>query len=288
MAAGTAVAVDTPVETVADTAEVTDPATIEMVEIEMEDMGGGGGGYGGDRGGGGGDMVTQEDTIFIQGMDPSTSEDELCTHFGAIGMIKIDKKTQRPKVWMYKDKATGAPKGEATVTYEDSNAASSAIECPLRKDKILGVVAAAAAVAAVAVVSAVAAAVAVVAAAVGAGVAEAEAVAARPPETEKATGDARTLAAETRTFLGARHAIDATKRSQAVVETVAHLLAAVVAAVARPGAEAGAAAADAAAAAGAVAATAGETAAVTGVEIAAVTDAVMAAAVVVTATAVVP
>lgn len=73
-------------------------------------------------------MVTQEDTIFIQGMNPSTTEDELCQHFGSIGIIKTDKKTQRPKVWMYKDKVSGQPKGEATVTYEDSNAASSAIQ----------------------------------------------------------------------------------------------------------------------------------------------------------------
>lgn len=49
---------------------------------------GGGGGFGGDRGGGG-DMVTQEDTVFIQGMNPSTTEDELCQHFGAIGIIKV-------------------------------------------------------------------------------------------------------------------------------------------------------------------------------------------------------
>lgn len=48
---------------------------------------GGGGGFGGDRGGG--DMVTQEDTVFIQGMNPSTTEEELCQHFGAIGIIKV-------------------------------------------------------------------------------------------------------------------------------------------------------------------------------------------------------
>jgi len=39
-----------------------------------------------------------------------------------------DKKTGRPKVWIYRDKATGVPKGEATITYEDEQAASSAIE----------------------------------------------------------------------------------------------------------------------------------------------------------------
>lgn len=34
-------------------------------------------------------MVTQEDTVFIQGMNTSTTEDELCQHFGAIGIIKV-------------------------------------------------------------------------------------------------------------------------------------------------------------------------------------------------------
>jgi len=38
-----------------------------------------------------------------------------------------DKKTGRPKVWIYRDKMTGMPKGEATITYEDDQAASSAI-----------------------------------------------------------------------------------------------------------------------------------------------------------------
>lgn len=33
----------------------------------------------------------------------------------------------KQKVWLYKDKATGLSKGEATVTYDDSNAAKSAI-----------------------------------------------------------------------------------------------------------------------------------------------------------------
>lgn len=31
------------------------------------------------------------------------------------------------KIWLYKDKITGLSKGEATVTYDDSNAAKSAI-----------------------------------------------------------------------------------------------------------------------------------------------------------------
>lgn len=46
------------------------------------------GGFG-DRGGGNDGMVTQEDTIFVSGMDPSISEEEICQHFGAIGIIKV-------------------------------------------------------------------------------------------------------------------------------------------------------------------------------------------------------
>lgn len=34
-------------------------------------------------------MVTQEDTIFVSGMDAQTTEDEIANHFGAIGIIKV-------------------------------------------------------------------------------------------------------------------------------------------------------------------------------------------------------
>ena len=40
---------------------------------------------------------------------------------------QIDKKTNGPKIWIYKDKATGDGKGEATITYEDEEAAQAAI-----------------------------------------------------------------------------------------------------------------------------------------------------------------
>nr|XP_012150939.1 PREDICTED: RNA-binding protein cabeza-like isoform X3 [Megachile rotundata] len=105
-------------EVVVDTEIVGDTMTALVVAIR---------GYG-DRGGGNDGMVTQEDTIFVSGMDPSISEEEICQHFGAIGIIKHDKRTGKPKVWMYKDKNTGKSKGEATVTYDDQNAARSAID----------------------------------------------------------------------------------------------------------------------------------------------------------------
>lgn len=60
------------------------------------------GGYGGSSGVGGGggggsgnDMITQEDTIFVAGMDPSTTEQDIETHFGAIGIIKVSCSTSK-------------------------------------------------------------------------------------------------------------------------------------------------------------------------------------------------
>jgi RNA-binding protein FUS len=41
---------------------------------------------------------------------------------------QTDRKTQRPKIWMYRDKASGRSKGECTVTYDDTHTAKSAID----------------------------------------------------------------------------------------------------------------------------------------------------------------
>ncbi|XP_024020824.1 transcription initiation factor TFIID subunit 15 isoform X2 [Morus notabilis] len=53
-----------------------------------------------------------------------------------------DKRTGRPKIWLYRDKATNEPKGDATVTYEDPHAAFAAVEWFNDKDfhgSIIGV-----------------------------------------------------------------------------------------------------------------------------------------------------
>ncbi|VEN54147.1 unnamed protein product [Callosobruchus maculatus] len=76
---------------------------------------------------GGENLVIQVDTIFVSGMNTDLNEDDIADHFGSIGIIKMDKRTQKRKVWLYKDKITGLSKGEATVTYDDANAAQSAI-----------------------------------------------------------------------------------------------------------------------------------------------------------------
>lgn len=54
--------------------------------------------------------------------------------FGRRGLTKLilfslqtDKRTGKPKVWIYKDKNSGRPKGEATITYDDSETAKAAI-----------------------------------------------------------------------------------------------------------------------------------------------------------------
>ncbi|KAI8481421.1 hypothetical protein Bbelb_408560 [Branchiostoma belcheri] len=91
----------------------------------------GGGSSDGGRGNDG-DMQVQQDTIFVQHLPTNMREDELAghltSHFGSIGIIKMDKKTHKPKIWIYKDKMSGAPKGEATVTYDDAHSARAAID----------------------------------------------------------------------------------------------------------------------------------------------------------------
>ncbi|KAJ3220110.1 hypothetical protein HDU67_006866 [Dinochytrium kinnereticum] len=111
--------------------------------------GGGGGGYGRGSGGSGGRRDSyssvpaskpsgpvvpegkSEDTIYISGLPLTITDEELVDHFRTIGVIKTDKKLRPPgpKIWIYRDKASRTPKGDATVTYEDPPAAQAAIDC---------------------------------------------------------------------------------------------------------------------------------------------------------------
>ena len=72
--------------------------------------------------------VPDTDTVYISNLPDGTTEPELAKHFGAIGVIREDKKRKCPKVWLYRDKATGAPKGDGTVSYEDPFSAASAVK----------------------------------------------------------------------------------------------------------------------------------------------------------------
>lgn len=40
---------------------------------------------------------------------------EIAEYFGTIGIIKTDKKTKGPKIWLYRDKVSGSLKGDGTV-----------------------------------------------------------------------------------------------------------------------------------------------------------------------------
>uniref|UniRef100_A0A7S4EUU4 RRM domain-containing protein n=1 Tax=Chrysotila carterae TaxID=13221 RepID=A0A7S4EUU4_CHRCT len=72
-----------------------------------------------------------ENTIFIQGLPVDARAEDIADFFGSIGPIKKSKKSYNmgePTVHIYKDKRTGQSKGEATVSYEDTETAKSAID----------------------------------------------------------------------------------------------------------------------------------------------------------------
>ncbi|XP_031271959.1 transcription initiation factor TFIID subunit 15 [Pistacia vera] len=81
-------------------------------------------------------------SVYVCNLPQGTDENMLAEYFGTIGLLKKDKRTGRPKIWLYRDKATNEPKGDATVTYEDPHAALAAVEWFNNKDfhgNIIGV-----------------------------------------------------------------------------------------------------------------------------------------------------
>ncbi|KAF5450062.1 hypothetical protein F2P56_030441 [Juglans regia] len=81
-------------------------------------------------------------SVYICNLPDGTDENMLAEYFGTIGVLKKDKRTGRPKIWLYRDKVTNEPKGDATVTYEDPHAALAAVEWFNNKDfhgNIIGV-----------------------------------------------------------------------------------------------------------------------------------------------------
>jgi hypothetical protein len=76
----------------------------------------------------------ETDTIYIQGLPTNITEDDLVAFFGSIGLVRMqagkgkDRFTKKPKVWIYRDKSTGQPKGDATFSYEDPPSAPAAVK----------------------------------------------------------------------------------------------------------------------------------------------------------------
>jgi hypothetical protein len=66
------------------------------------------------------------DTIYISGLPSSINDRDLVAFFGSIGIVAKDKKTGGDKVKIYTD-AGGVPKGDALLSYEDSNSAPAAV-----------------------------------------------------------------------------------------------------------------------------------------------------------------
>ncbi|KAK4708650.1 hypothetical protein R3W88_029575 [Solanum pinnatisectum] len=73
-------------------------------------------------------------SVYVCNLPLGTDEDMLAEYFGTIGVLKKDKRSGRPKIWLYRDKVTNEPKGDATVTYEDPHAALAAVEWFNNKD----------------------------------------------------------------------------------------------------------------------------------------------------------
>ncbi|XP_050228733.1 transcription initiation factor TFIID subunit 15 isoform X2 [Mercurialis annua] len=73
-------------------------------------------------------------SVYVCNLPEGTDDNMLAEYFGTIGLLKKDKRTGRPKIWLYRDKTTNEPKGDATVTYEDPHAARAAIEWFNNKD----------------------------------------------------------------------------------------------------------------------------------------------------------
>ena len=63
--------------------------------------GGSSGGYGG-----GGDKVVSDNQIYVTGLPTNLTEEDIASFFGSIGVIKNDKRTGKPKIWIYKNRDT--------------------------------------------------------------------------------------------------------------------------------------------------------------------------------------
>ncbi|KAG4403464.1 hypothetical protein GLYMA_01G117501v4 [Glycine max] len=69
-----------------------------------------------------GNHAPSNGSVYVCNLPYGTNDIMLVEYFGTIGLIKKDKRTGRPKIWLYRDKETNEPKGDATVTYEDPHA----------------------------------------------------------------------------------------------------------------------------------------------------------------------
>ncbi|KAI9209351.1 uncharacterized protein BJ171DRAFT_486533 [Polychytrium aggregatum] len=74
------------------------------------------------------DDTKSKDTIYVSGLPETVTAKRLGEFFGVLGIIKIDKKTREPKIWVYRDKVSGVAKGDATITFDDPPTSGAAIQ----------------------------------------------------------------------------------------------------------------------------------------------------------------
>uniref|UniRef100_A0A4W6FEN4 TAF15 RNA polymerase II, TATA box binding protein (TBP)-associated factor n=1 Tax=Lates calcarifer TaxID=8187 RepID=A0A4W6FEN4_LATCA len=110
--------------TVADMTAVVDTTVVEEVDLLVW----GGRDYGSRDEPAGEQDNSDNNTIFVQGLGEDVTVKEVGDFFKQIGIIKVNKKTGLPMINIYNDKATGRPKGEATVSFDDPPSAKAAIE----------------------------------------------------------------------------------------------------------------------------------------------------------------
>ncbi|XP_051933334.1 TATA-binding protein-associated factor 2N isoform X2 [Hippocampus zosterae] len=104
-------------------------AVVAMTVVEEEDILVWGSRDYGSRDDSGGDQDNSDNnTIFVQGLGEEATVQEVGDYFKQIGIIKVNKKTGQPMINLYSDKATGRPKGEATVSFDDPPSAKAAID----------------------------------------------------------------------------------------------------------------------------------------------------------------
>ena len=46
------------------------------------------------------------DMVYVSGIPQDTTEEDIAAHFGSIGLLKEDKKKNKPKIWLYRDKGS--------------------------------------------------------------------------------------------------------------------------------------------------------------------------------------
>ena len=59
--------------------------------------------------------VPDTDMVYISGLPPGITEDDVAQHFGSIGLIKQDKKKGKAKIWLYRDKNTNTLKARGSL-----------------------------------------------------------------------------------------------------------------------------------------------------------------------------